>query len=511
MIKNICLRGAIVSACFVLLCSGCEDLSQIGEIDEVALEAEFAIPIIQTELSIADLFDEDESTNSFLDIDANGDMTIFFDTEGPSTTFEDVAELPSLIPLQATANGFKVNLTSNTSFQPTEIALNDGAFNFQVSSSMNEDVDVTIQIPELMLDGQMFSTSIELEHDPAQAIMTKTVGPIDLTDYDIMLDENYEFTVMYIAMSENGQTSLDAAIGSIENASYDHIKGVWADENIILPASDIPLDIYRNWESGTLTFADPQIRVDLTSNIGFPTGFQFDAITGTTVDNNAINMTGSALGATNSLNYPGLESIGSRETTSVFINSSNSNIGDFFTSQLENIAMQMSANTNTGDVNAEGFITDAPLLTSHIFAELPVFGTATDFTLSERFNADLGEVENIKEAEITVSIDNGLPIDLAFTLNFINANGEVFDELFSSDPLVISAASVDGSGNVESATASEITISIDALRANTLFSDTHEIEVRSVLSTADGGLTPVRINANQSMDISLSALLTIQD
>lgn len=498
-------------AAFLLFHTSCDELQEIGDIDDIAIEAEYAIPVFDTELNIQQLFDESDDSNSFLDIDSDGNMTLLFDTDGPSMSFDDVVEFPATIPFQATQQGFDISLASSASFQPSKIKFKEGKISFEVASDMQSDVEVMFMIPELQTSQGMFMQGVTLEYDAAQSMMTESVGPIDISAYDLELSANQEFTIMYEATDANGAVTLQQAVGAFEDLEYEVLEGTWANEPFDMPTETIELGLYNNWESGTLTFADPRVRMDIETNIGFPTTFAFDGLTGTTVSQQSLTMTGAAIGADHTLDYPSMQEVGAQKTTSLYIDNTNSNIADFFTTEMGSIDIDLSAETNPGNGNNTGFITDDAAFSSKIFVELPVYGTATDFTLSDEFEADLSEVENVQEAEITVTLENSLPIELDIQVFFINQSGVVFDELFTDNTALIESAAIDGNGTVTQTSTNTLIIDLDAARTAKIFNDTHKIEVRGVVSTANNGGTPVRINANQGMNMDVSAIIKVVD
>lgn len=495
----------------LLFSTSCEDLQEIGDIDDVAIEAEYALPLFDTELNIQQLFDESDDSNSFLDIDANGNMTLLFDTEGPSMSFDDVVEFPSAIPFQATEQGFEVSFAGNASFQPEKIRFKEGQIMFEVASGMQSDVDVMLMIPELKTGDDMFTQAISLEYDASQSMMTKTVGPIDISTYDLELSSNQAFTIMYEASDASGDVTLEQAVGAFEYLAYEVLEGTWSNESINMPTETIELGLYNNWESGTLTFADPKVRMDIETNIGFPTTFTFDGLTGTTVSQQSMTMTGSAIGQDHTLDYPSMQEIGANKTTSLYIDNSNSNIADLFTTEMGSIDIDLSAETNPGSSNTAGFITDDAAFSSKIFVELPVYGTASDFSLRDEFETDLSDIENVKEAELTISLENSLPVELDIQVSFINQSGIAFDALFTDNTVLVESAQIDSNGDVTQSSTNTLIIDVDATRAAKIFNDTHRIEVNAVVSTANNGGTPVRINANQGMKIDVSAIVKIVD
>ncbi len=508
MMKNRLAIWALLAGCMIY--TSCDDLQEIGDIDDIAIEAEYALPIFDTQLSIAQLFDESDDSNSFLDIDAEGNMTILFDTEGPSMTFSEVADLSTTIPFEVTAEGFKVNMTSNQAFQPTKIKLKQGKVNFALASSMQSNVDVMMSIPELMSDGVMFTKAVQLVYQDGQQ-MTMEIGPIDLSGYSLDISANHEFTVMYAATNASGTVSLDAATGSISDLGYEVIEGTWANESFTLPTETIEIGLYDNWESATLTFADPKVRIDVNTNLGFPSTFTFDALSGTTVEQQMTNMTGAVIGAGHILTYPTLEQIGESKVTSIYVNNTNSNIADFFNSEMSSVDIDLSMQTNPNAPSQVGFITDEAAFTSQVFVELPVYGTAKDFALQDDFEADLEDVENIKEVEITVTIDNGLPVELDLQVYFKDQSDNVFDSLFVDNTVLIESAAVDVNGEVTSSAVNTLIQDLDEVRAANIFNNTKRIAVRGIISTANDGNTAVRLNANQSMSINVSGIVKIKD
>ncbi|MEM9823800.1 MAG: hypothetical protein AAF985_22135, partial [Bacteroidota bacterium] len=156
---------AIAMTCGMLFLPACNQFSDIDEIQDVEFEASYAVPIINSVSTLADLLDSSDEDLSQLTSDANGNYTFFYEDEGPEKSseeiFEQIPDFPFVLP--DTYVSVPVNFYNNIELQ--EMIIKSGEIQFEFVSQHLEDIQVEIRFPQLKRDGAMFRYNFDLNYN----------------------------------------------------------------------------------------------------------------------------------------------------------------------------------------------------------------------------------------------------------------------------------------------------------------------------------------------------------
>ena len=145
-----------------------------------------------------------------------------------------------------------------------------------------------------------------------------------------------------------------------------------------------------------------------------------------------------------------------------------------------------------------GFITDQSAFKLQVDLDLPIYATAKNFELGDTSAFDLSNQKNITFAQLFVTIDNGMPVDLGLQGYFLSAKGQVIDSLSKTGNLIITGAPVGADALPISSQKSQFTIDIDATRMNNIRTAT-QLAMRYKIATTNNGSIPVKVTAKQSV------------
>ncbi len=486
--------------------SGCKKFEDIRVVEDIAYEPEFAIPLINSSISLQDILDSEDNI-ALLDIDADGNMTLNYDAEFEhNSASELIGEIPTF-PLVLTDTVTSVPVQIFDNIELNSISLKSGTISFNLQSGIPENIDVTITIPQLTKNGLPFSTNLELVYLGSLPVFAM-IDPISIEGYFLDLVGN-SVDVNYEAITNSGDhVVLDLVTGAAENWNYDLIQGIAEQQTFSISKDSIEIDLYDSWLEGEISFEDPRIAIEIENSFGFPMGVQLVNVVAITSSGNEVNLT-----TTNNsfeVNYPLLSEVGEAKTTTFFFDKNNSNIKDILNTKPTKLYYEIEGTLNPNNTNDPGFISDQSDLSSLLSLELPIHGSASGFTIQSSAEMDIGTLENIRNAEFKIITDNGLPIDVDLQLYFQDENENIIDSLFNQPQALLAAASVDAHGNTTGSV--EVTTYIDVPEERMLMiQNAKNVLIDVSFSTYNNGNTSVRINSSQEVGIRMGAKVGLEN
>ena len=490
----------------MIFISGCKKFEDIRVVDNVKYDAEFAIPLINSRVSLQDILDNEENI-AVLEIDDNGDMTLNYEAEFEHNSVNElIGEIPSF-PLVLIDSVTNVPVQVFDNLELNTISLKSGTISFNIQSGITENIDVTITIPELTKNGIPFTTDLELVYFGSLPVVA-IINPISVEGYTLDLTGN-EVQIIYNAVTASGdRVVLDLVVGAAENWNYDLIQGVAEQQIFPISRDSIVIDLYGSWLEGDISFEDPRIAIEVENSFGFPIGVKLINVV-------AITSTGSEVYLTTTednfeVNYPSLDEMGESKTTTFYFDKNNSNIRDILNTRPTKLYYEIEGTLNPNDINELGFVTDQSDLTSLVMLELPIYGTASGFTIQTSADMDLQDIDLISDAEFKIITDNGMPIDVDLQLYFQDEKENIIDSLFYEPQRLLAAASVDMSGNATNT--SETTTFVEVSEERMLsIQNAKSTLINVAFSTSDNGNTSVRINSIQDVEIRMGAKIGLEN
>ncbi len=490
----------------VLFFSACKKFEDVKVVEDVNYEAEFAIPLINSKLSLQDIIDS-EGDFEELEIDENGNMFLNYSAEFEHNTVDELlGEIPS-IPLVLTDTTMTVPVQVFDNLELNSISLKSGTLSFSLHSSIAENTNVTITIPQLTKDGLTFSTNLDLIYQGTLPI-TASADQLPIEGYILDLTEN-SVQINYEAVTNSGDhIVLDLVTGSADDWNYELVEGIWDQQTFTISNDSIEVDLFGNWLDGEVSFEDPRLAVRVENSYGFPVSVQLKNAVAITSAGNEIPLT--TTGNSFDVNYPLMNEQGEMKSTTFYFDKNNSNIKDILNAGPTKLIYEIEGTINPEDLNDPGFLTDQSDLMSLVTLELPAYGTASGFTIETTADIDLGEIENINGAEFKIITDNGLPIDVYLQLYFQDENENILDSLFHQSQAILGAASVDTQGNTVNST--EMVNYIDVSKERMLMiQNAKSVKIQASFSTTNDGNTSVIVNSSQELEIRMGAKIGLED
>lgn len=494
----------------------CEEIDQLSEIEAVNYDAEFAIPLINTTLSIQDVFDDlDES--SALRIDENGLLHFTYSDDILSnqglSALQDVADnLPSVIPVWS--DDFAIPFAIPSQIDIDQLTFRSGQLSYVVQNQNPEPVTVRVTLPQLFRGDSILEYTFSLpaySGSGAPPTATNQDNPTDLTDIRV-IPENDTVYIRYEAVTPDGeQVALSNFVFRFNNPVLSYAQGYLGQNRYEGGSGQVEIDFFeQSYIDGTIQFADPTVRFLINNSFGIPTRAVINNFAVTTVDGQQRSISGDLIDTGIDFPYPPLDAVGESRTASFAFDRSNSNIVDLLNSNPLALDYDIDVRTHPdGDSSEKGFLTDESTYSVRLEVDLPLDGQVNQFILRDTTGLDLGELEELTEAEFKLVADNNIPVDADVQVFFLHETGTLLDSLFTEGAQRIAAAQMNSDGISTTTVSTEQILPYPPERLEALRqASTLALDVR--LSTASNTGRNVQIYQNQDIAIRLGAIVRVQ-
>jgi hypothetical protein len=468
------------------------------------ISPEFAIPLINSSLSIQDLLDG-SNTGDVVQIGGDNFITLTYQKEVISTDTIVLVEIPpffvpQILPTQTVPTPFPPN------FRVEKITVKNSKLYLSFESNNVNNITFNLNIPSIKLGNNQLTYARTITN-PTGTIPFTFEDSIDISGYNIIF-QNQTFTSEYTATDAvtNLPVILSNYILNFPKVDFSYIEGYLGQDVFVLPTEELLLGFFEQWKSGSVTFTEPKIRLRFDNSYGFPLRVSFDTLQAITRDGGNIDLVTNGFGNGRVLNYPTLSEVGAEERTNVTIDKDNSNIVNVLEQVPYGLKYQFSGQANpTGDPNFIGFATDASKIVLAVIAELPMEGAVQDFTLVDTFNLDL-TTDNIPEgeAEFKIIATNGFPLEINLQCYFLDAFGQVVDSMFlDGNSNLMEAAPVDSDGRVTNSVQTITFAGFTRERVNKIRKDVTQIILQGRFNSTDNGSINIKLYADYEVQIQI--------
>lgn len=475
----------------------------------------FAVPLVNSSLTISDLIPEDDE--NLIGVGDDNMVSLVYSNHLFSASGGLFNVLPEMqFPANFTASppGKNIAQTITRTFtfstgnadQLDSIVFKRGVWSVQVSA------------PGLLADGYQATVTATIPGSYNQAGQPFTVvANANGTVHKSM--EGYTIP-FYSSGSTHNQFDVHYQVefsgpGSPNNAPYtfslsqnlsgmqlSKMFGFLAPRSLTLGGMGIDIGIFSSDFEGSISFEDPKVRVMAVNSFGFnidlwPNDLFLEK------EGNRLNLTG--FPNPWSIQGPGFSQQGQQIVSSFVLNRSNSNVHEGVMFYPETLYSSFIAQLNPAHVR--GFVLDQSQLDLTVELELPLFGTANGFSLKDTIALSRNDsITQIEWVELVIYVVNGFPLDLFLQVEFADSFYNIDMVLFEGvdDFNLIASGQINAQGNVIAPERKNTRILLD--EAQTLaFLNSQNMILSARLLTANQGGTPVKIYNNQTLDVRIGA------
>ncbi len=488
-------------------CTNIEDL-ELGEFN-----AEYAIPLFNSDLSISDVI-SNRVDNTSLTVDENGELTLSYSGSVLTRSANDIFDFTAqFVPIAVTDTFFVVrneDFEIPGSIEIEVLNLKSGDISFEYSSDIPEDIIVNVEIPEFVLDGESYKNTFTSTFDGDLPVTGGLFGD-NLAGYQIQGGDTL-LTIKYDAILPDGEKIILPTMNVfLTRLVYEYAEGFLGNDVYDIGRDTIEIDFFEGWDQGVVNFEDPKIRLTALNSFGFPLDANFFGIDVIGINGDKLSLESEAIEEGVAVDFPRFDQVGETIRTEFSFTKDNSNIIDILAVGPASIEYELDGEPNPGnDQSGRGFMTDSSRIDVQLEVELPLNGYTFGFALRDTFEVDLTSNENVKAAEFKLITESAIPLALDLQVDFVDEN---FNILGSINPEAgnefIGAAPVDSDGVVNGITTKEIIDTFDEARFERIKS-AKMILLRTGFRTTNSDIPQlVQFSADQSVKSRMGLKLEV--
>jgi len=405
-----------------------------------------------------------------------------------------------------------VDLGTGGSEELRELMLATASFDYEFTSSLAEDLELTLNFPGSDQNGVEIDTTITITSGAT------TSGSINMnnTILDLTQDPTQNHSRLPIAVSatligSGNMVTVDSSDAlnmtfEMANLQFGHIKGFFGTQQITIdPGSvDLAIDFLENFD-GSISFAEPSISMDVTNSIGLPIQLVLDFAS-------YKDGTGYALNGPNYvLPYP--TTLGNTATGTLTYDNTNSSIVDVFTLPKDSIVYggEVNVNHDTLTYGTDNFVTNSSSISGNLLMEMPFYFTASGLGFSDTLATNqsnsnaLPEEATLESAKLLLQTTTTLPLDASITLKFYDVN---WIQIHTINMGIMESGTPDASGIINTPNVLSTEVALNAADAKSVLDAVHIIAEAS-METYNAGNDPVKLRTDAFIDLDLGVELEV--
>ncbi|MFM7023112.1 MAG: hypothetical protein ACKOXB_09055 [Flavobacteriales bacterium] len=443
-------------------------------------------------------------------IDFTDDLTMAITTANLG-----IATATAVFPSQQVLNQtIETNLNMPNGAELNTIILKGGSISYDIDYGIHENAQIVLTLPYVKKNNVAFSEVINLNSNHVSA--TNATGTFDLTGYTFDLTGggtkvNYmPATIVANVISSNtavpisSTDSVKAEI-TIDDLEFSYIEGYLGTQALNITMDSLDFSFFDNPLSANISLADPKLTLKLKSSVGIPINGDLSALSVIASDGSTIPFTGIA----NPLVINSPSAVGSTATTNILIDKNTTNVVQVLSSNPKTIIYGL-----TGTLNPSGkptnFITDSSAISVSMDLDVPLYGSLSGFEIKDTLAFPVEAFENVLTATLRTNITSEYPIEAGVQMYFLDESYLVVDSLFGSGyEIIVPSSTVDGSGELVSASTKQTDLKLDEAKVEAL-KNVKYIVLSSRLATANNGATAAKFYSNYKMNVKLGILAKVK-
>jgi hypothetical protein len=430
-----------------LLLYSCIDIDQEKDFGLGDSEYEVAIPLINSKVTVGRLAEESKGDTG-IKIAPDGKVTIVYNGEVLRKNSAAIfPPFPGLVPFPIVDTFTNVSLLPGNRYNIKKAVFEDTKINFYVeSNNVTQDINVKMRILELSKDGKIFEKDFTVKYNNTSPLKYQT-EEISVDDWVIETNTN-SMTFQYYAVTADGtKIKFDNAFMNFDLIKFSYIDGYLGYHDFPVDGSIIDIGLFDSWLSGSFDFEDPKITLSVDNAFGLPVRSKVNKMELTSITGKTVNLQSPFVDSGIDFAYPSFSELGQIKTTYFDFNKENSNIREIFNEKTKTISYNMSALVNPEkDTTIRGYITGDSYFVVNVAAEIPLKGSVNQLVISDTFDIDFGDLDNVSAAEFKAITNNDFPADIRLQAFFIDDNGNQIDQLFDNDGIRMNAAMLQPNG-----------------------------------------------------------------
>jgi len=508
----------LILAMAALAFAGCEPLDGLEDVESAQYDAEYAVPLFNSQLSLRQALENFEDLNT---IYVDGDGLIHFRyqgdllTQNSDTIFQSINDKLSGTPIPVISKKMPIPLDDGSGLDFDHLIFKGGGFVWGMEHRHQDEVEVTLTMPQITKDGEplSFSRSLDAYSGSGPPVRyTNLLSPADLAGYEVKPDPLTDsIYAEYELIRAGGQPDTAAFMAiTFTDMSFEYMEGFMGLEEH-KGTDTIVIDFFDNYVKGDIYFADPTVTFHVENSFGVPTRSRVNAFEVFTVNDEVLELTGEYITDGIDFPYPELSQVGETAFGEFVFDKDNSNIDEILGSGPLAIYYDVDAVTNPdSNTSIRGFITDSSYYDVRVEVDLPLYGKSVDFLARDTFEVAFDNYDKVDHVEFKMVAENELPLDVLVQGYFEDDAGMVLDSLFEDRQLLIASAEVDAEGNAIAATEQATYIDFPSERFERV-RPAKKLTIVASFFTAEEGQKSVYILDSQNLSLRMGAIFGIEN
>lgn len=514
---NMQFKNQLLPLALLLLTFSCVDLDSLEKAKLPVYQAEFAVPLVNSRLTMEDILAVDQSIGE-LEIGQDGTLQLVYrgavlNRESSEILEQFQASFPPFIPI--TSKSQRIPLSLINGLDVDQLIFKTGSFSYYLENANDQAIQVNFEFSSLIKeDGMPLRFSVNLDANDGGSIRpfsTNQDAPIDLSRYRLV-PENNEIVLQYTAQAPDG-TPLNAsnfAIG-LGDLDFSFVEGYLGQVPFSGGRDTVNIDFFETYTNGEIYFADPSVRFFIDNSFGVPTRAIVNDFFVETLSGHQLLVESPLIESGVEFPFPTLQQIGQTAKGEVLVDGNNSNIDTLLSAQPIRVVYDVDALINPeANPAISGFITDSSFFNVQMEVLIPLFGRADRFTATDTLDFDIGNIEDIITAEFKIITENELGVDVAVQAYFLDDQKNVIDSLFTDLVPLVKGAVVDQAGVSTASTSVTTFVNFDEARVEKV-QQAPFLVIEAQFSTETNGQQSVRIQNTQGISVRIGAILGVSN
>lgn len=526
LMKRFFSRKTFRISCFMaalaFLFTGCDFsyLDGLDNIEDYQYNAILAVPLVNSSLSLEDIFDKDET--GLITVDETGLVWITYKGTLISIPASDIFPIPDQLLGQNFSVMANPPAKSEMVFERTFELQFDKEVNLNSITFSSGFFNMLVTAPQLMADGYRLEADFEILNAVTSGGLPVTgelqpgnPASVNLGGSTINLKEdNNQFTIRYhLRVLEGGSPDNAPYVvnfhQNMTELEYEIIYGDIGAIDLPMGSSRVALNLFKKTSDGEIFFESPTLTARAINSFGTPVSLQFNEFYVVNDQNQTLDVESDQIGNRWDIASPATSEI-NEAITSVGLNSNNSNLDDIMAFQPEDVHFDVLALINQGaGAIASNFIRHNSQLNIEMEVNLPMHGRINFLQMKDTLEMDFeGLPEDIEWIELNILMENNFPLKVGLKIFMADESGLIIDSLFATTQQqnIIEEAPVDAStGRVTQASSKRTIIMLDDEKIDNLLR-TQSLVLRASLSTSSHELEEsVKILQDYRLGVQIGA------
>lgn len=410
----------------------------------------WALPIINTNVTLEDLLDKFDQNNLFPSGDDNL-LYLVYRGNVFSQTAAEAFQIPNqnysqnITGITIPAGHF--NTEDSISFTYSQIIsfnapngeridsihFDEGQIRLSPISDINFPCRMFMEFPGIKKNGTSLKMSTPDMTSPgtidlqgASMVLTHTGG--NTNQFQI----SYKITIYKGSQNNNSPYTAGFNLDFL-NTGFSELFGYLGQPTFDILSDTIDIGIFRNNTEGAFEIAEPRIKVISTNSFGIPVEINFTEFIVDEGKNPPFTQIVNGYPNPWAIASPSLIQIGQDAVTEFDMDKNNSNIEDVLNVHPTRMIYDIWGQGNPSGTVTHNFVQKDSRFDVDVEVELPVYGRASGFVIQDTLDFSLkNTVEQLEWAEFNIFISNGFPVNASVQAYFVDSLDVKIDSLFTT-------------------------------------------------------------------------------